>query len=230
MDLEVYQQLSASACDALVYYITDAKAAHVPLSGVQANDGAALLKKLRSAGGSTRQQVLNRNGAIGAENLHTMHGWPLFRDRMLNLFRLRRNDIRDLADSEKLTPKEKLDMLAPKVMTVFPNPYDAWVINGSKPNPTNDFDILITQCNSLYYARAEPSSQKMATMVAAQDLHGSQDSRHSPCPSPHRGEGYYDFHGNFFSSSGTSLPPTTAKAKVSAKVSAKAKAKAAVRA
>jgi hypothetical protein len=35
VDLEVYQQLSASACDALVYYITDAKAAHVPLSGVQ---------------------------------------------------------------------------------------------------------------------------------------------------------------------------------------------------
>jgi hypothetical protein len=33
------------------------------LSGVQAGDGAALLKKLRSAEGSTRQQVLNRNGA-----------------------------------------------------------------------------------------------------------------------------------------------------------------------
>jgi hypothetical protein len=108
VDLEVYQQLSASVCDALVYYITDAKAAHV-LSGVQPDDGAALLKKLRSAEGSTRQQVLNRNGAIGAENLYTMHGWPLFRDRMLDLFRLR-NDIHDLADPEKLTLKEKLDI------------------------------------------------------------------------------------------------------------------------
>jgi hypothetical protein len=36
VDLEVYQQLSASVYGALVYYITDAKAAHV-LSGVQAD-------------------------------------------------------------------------------------------------------------------------------------------------------------------------------------------------
>jgi hypothetical protein len=110
VDLEVYQRLSASVYGALVYYITDAKAAHV-LSGVQADDGAALLKKLRSAEGSTRQQVLNRNEAIGAENLHTMRGWPLFRDLMLDLFRLR-NDIHNLALSENLTPKEKLDIFA----------------------------------------------------------------------------------------------------------------------
>jgi hypothetical protein len=110
VDLEVYQRLSASVYGALVYYITDAKAAHV-LSGVQADDGAALLKKLRSAEGSTRQQVLNRNEAIGAENLHTMRGWPLFRDLMLDLFRLR-NDIHNLALSEDLTPKEKLDIFA----------------------------------------------------------------------------------------------------------------------
>ena len=76
MDLEVYQRLSASVYGALVYYITDAKAAHV-LSGVQADDGAALLKKLRSAEGSTRQQVLNRDEAIRSENLHTMRGWWL---------------------------------------------------------------------------------------------------------------------------------------------------------
>ena len=133
-----------------------------------------------------------------------MHAWPLFRDRMLDLFRLR-NDIHDLADSEKLTPKEKLDIFAPKIMTVFHNLYDAWIIDESKPNPTIDLDVLITQCNALYYARAKPSSQKMATMVAAQGSHSqgshSEDSRHSPYPSPHGGEGYYDFHGNFFSSS-----------------------------
>ena len=106
VDLEVHQELSASVYGALVYYITDAKAAHV-LSGVQADDGAALLKKLRSAEGSTRQQVLNRNEAIRAENLYTMHGWPLlFRDRMLDLFRLR-NTIPDLADPEKLALKKK---------------------------------------------------------------------------------------------------------------------------
>jgi hypothetical protein len=85
VDLEVYQQLSASVYDALVYYITDAKAAHV-ISGVQADDGAALLKKLRSAEGSTRQQVLNRNEAMRSENLHTMHGWPLFRDQYVGSF------------------------------------------------------------------------------------------------------------------------------------------------
>jgi hypothetical protein len=89
-------------------------------------------------------------------------------------------------------------------MTVFPHLYDAWIIDGSKPNPTIDFDILITQCNSLYYARAKPSSQKMATMAAAQDSSGSQDPMHPPYPPPHRGEGYSDFHGNFFSSSDTS--------------------------
>ena len=104
-----------------VYYITDAKVAHV-LSGVPADDGAALLKKLRSAEGSTRQQVLNRNGAIRAENLHTMHGWPLFRGRrVLDLFRLR-NDIHELDAAEKLTPKQKLDIFAPKTVTLSPNP------------------------------------------------------------------------------------------------------------
>jgi hypothetical protein len=68
LDLEVYQQLSASVYDALVYYIADAKVAHV-LSGVPADAGAALLKKLRSAEGSTRQQVLNLNEATRSENL-----------------------------------------------------------------------------------------------------------------------------------------------------------------
>jgi hypothetical protein len=53
-----------------------------------------------------------------------MHGWPLFRDRMLDLFRLR-SDIHDLADPEKLALRGKLDIFAPKIMTVFPNLYDA---------------------------------------------------------------------------------------------------------
>jgi hypothetical protein len=117
VDPEVYQGLSASVYGALVYYITDAKAAHV-LSGVPADDGAALLKKLRSAGGSTRQQVLNRNEAIRAENLHTMHGWPLFRDRMLDLFRLRSDIAHDLA--VKADPEGKTGHFCPQNYDCFP--------------------------------------------------------------------------------------------------------------
>jgi hypothetical protein len=86
---------------------------------------------------------------------------------MLDLFRLR-NDIHELDAGEKLTPKQKLDIFAPKIMTVFSNLYGAWIIDESKPGPTTDLDILITQCNSLiYYTRAKQAfSQKMATMVS----------------------------------------------------------------
>jgi hypothetical protein len=63
-----------------------------------------------------------------------MHGWPLFRGRrVLDLFR-RRNDIHELDAAEKLTPKQKLDIFAPKTITVFPNLYDAWITDESKPN------------------------------------------------------------------------------------------------